>query len=72
MSRSPSAALVIECEAKTPCQPYAKSAFAIGILKRGSGGVCELWSVAEPRQNEKRKARPAKTEGGKRCVIARG
>ena len=26
-------------------------------------GVCELWSVAEPSQNKKRKARPDKTEG---------
>ena len=39
------------------------------ILKRGSNGVCVLWSVAEPSRNKKRKARPAKTEGGKRCVI---
>ena len=29
-------------------------------------GVCALWSVAEPNQNKKRKARPGKTEGGKR------
>ena len=44
----------------------------IGILTRSSSGVCELWSVAKPSQNKKRKARPVKTEGGKRCVIARG
>ena len=42
-----------------------------GLLKRGSSGVCELWSVVEPSQNKKRKTRLAKTEGGKRCVIAR-
>ena len=41
------------------------------LLKRGSSRVCELWSVAEPSQNKKREARPDKTEGGKRCVIAR-
>ena len=34
-------------------------------MKRGSNGVCALWSVAEPSQNKKRKARPDKTEGAK-------
>ena len=42
------------------------------IVKRGSNGVCALWSVAESSQNKKGKARPDKTEGAKRCVIARG
>ena len=41
------------------------------ILKKDRNGVCALWSVAEPGQNKKRKARPDKTEGAKRCVIAR-
>ena len=41
-------------------------------MKKGSNGVCALWSVAEPSQNKKRKARPDKTEGAKRCLVARG
>ena len=44
----------------------------VRVVKRGSNGVCALWSVAEPSENKKRKARPAKAEGGKRCVISRG
>ncbi len=35
-------------------------------LTRGSSGcVCALWSVAQPSQNKKRKARPDKKEGEK-------
>ena len=41
----------------------------ITYWKRVVVGVCELWSVEEPSQNQKRKVRPATTEWRKRCAI---
>ena len=35
----------------------------VSYWKRIVVAVCALWSVAEPNQNRKRKAKPDKTEG---------
>ena len=48
--------------------------FRYGLAEYWKGvvvGVCALWSMAEPSQNKRRKARPDKTEGEKQCVIPR-
>ena len=42
------------------------------VVKRGSKGVCALWSVAGLAGAEKRKTRADKTKGSKRYVVARG
>ena len=51
---------------------YENAEYSSGLLKKGSKGVCALWSVAGLAKTEKRKARADKTKGSKRYVIARG